>query len=136
MNAAAELIQRCTRQGIQLTPHGGKLRVIAAPGKPLTPELLDTLKAYKPAILAALAHEDAVEYVNERSAICEADDLPPCGIRPVFLYVLTDDPATSLTMLGVIGQTLTQAHESLFDRYGARLLSVADYVYPPPERVQ
>jgi len=126
-----QLIRDCQQQGIRLFPNGDKLRVVPPPGKPLTPELLTTLKAHKPDILAALAHEDAAEYVSERSAICEANGLRPCSLRPVFEYRLNDDPHARLIMLGIIGQTLEQATESLRDRLGAfRVLSVELYQWP------
>jgi len=56
--------------------------------------------------------------------------------RPVFTFVLTENPLQPYIMLGIVGQTVAEARASLYDRYGTRLLSVADYVYPPPERVQ
>ncbi len=136
MNTAADLIQRCQRDGIRLFPNGDRLRVIGAPGKPLAPELLDTLKAHKQAVMAALACEDAAEYVAERAAICAADGLPPAHLRPVFEYILADDPRVRLIMLGIIEQTLEQATASLQDRFGAaRLLSVTVYQWPPAPAV-
>ncbi len=134
MSIAAELIEHCHRKGIRLFPNGDKLRVVPAPDKPLKPELLRTLKAHKPGILAALAHEDVADYVSERSAICEADGLRPCSLRPVFEYRLAEDPRQPLIMLGRIGQTLVEARTSLRDRFGAsRVLSVKPYHWPPPK---
>jgi hypothetical protein len=133
----AAIIRECQQQGIRLFPNGAKLRVVPAPGKPLSPELLDTIKTYKQAVLAALADENAREYVAERSAICEADGLPPCGIRPVFEYRLTDDPHQPLIMLGVVGETLAQATEGLRDRFGAaRVLSVSVHAWFDPPVLQ
>ena len=136
MNAAADLIERCHLQGISLAPRADMLAV--KPANKLTAELRQALLRHKPDILAALAHEDATDYVAERSAIREADGLRPCGIRPVYEYRLADDPRQPLIMLGLVGQTLEQARASIMDRFGsARVLSCEPYQWPPmPERLQ
>ncbi|WP_297477412.1 hypothetical protein [Ferrovum sp.] len=138
MTSVREVIHDCRQRGIRLFPNGNNLRVVPAPNKPLPSELLATLKAHKQAVMAALAHEDSREYVAERMAICAADDLPPCGIRPVFEYhLLTDDPRLPLIMLGRVGESLADAERSLRDRYAGRLLDVHPYVWPPkPARLQ
>lgn len=105
---------------------------MAKPAEKLTPDLTAAIRDHKPDILAALANEDAAEYVAERSAICEADGLPPAHLRPVFEYCLADYPGHPLIMLGRVGQTLVEARASLRDRLGAsRVLSVEFYQWPP-----
>jgi len=130
MTAVHEIIQRCQQHGVWLSINGDKLHVV--PATKLTPELKAVLLQYKPDILAALAHEDAAEYVAERTAICAADGLPPTHLRPVFQYFLTADPGQPLIMLGTPGETLEQATESLRDRFGAaKVLDVRLYEWPP-----
>jgi len=129
LNAAA-IIEYCQHHGIQLFQRAGKL--VVKPADKLTPHLSAAIRVHKVAILTALAHEDAQEYVAVRSAICAADGLSPCGIRPVFEYRLAADPCQPLIMLGIIGQSLEQAEASLRDRFGyARVLSIELYQWPP-----
>lgn len=133
---AVHVLEVCQQRGISLTPRDGKL--VAAPSDRLTDDLRQAIRAHKPEILAALAHEDAAEYVSERFAICEVDGLPACGIRPVFEYRLSENPSQPLIMLAAIGDTLAEATISLRSRFGTeRVLSVRPYVWPPvPGRLQ
>ena len=134
MNTAVELIERCASRGIQLSKNGDKLRVV--PASKVTPALKEALIQHKPDILAALAHEDATEYMGERVAVCVADNLPPVGIRPVFEYRVADNPAQPLILLGAIGDTLADARASLYRRFGDRLLSVKPYCWPPAPEIK
>ncbi len=136
MNVAADLIERCHRQGISLAPRAGMLAV--KPANKLTAELRQALMEHKQAVMAVLAHEGATEYLAERSAVCEADGLPAVGLRPVFEYTLADNPRQPLIMLGRVGETLADAQASLRARFGsARVLSCERYQWPPmPESLQ
>jgi hypothetical protein len=125
LNAGA-IVEYCRQNGIQLSQRADKL--VVRPAAKLTPDLSIAIRAHKLDLLAALAQEDAQEYIGERVAICAADGLPPAHLRPVFEYVLADDPRTRLIMLGIIGQTLAEATSSLQDRFGAeRVVSVRTY---------
>jgi len=127
-----QIFQECRRRGLQMVPQGDKLLV--SPRSLITDELRAAIRANKPDILAALAHEDATEYVAERSAICALDGLPPAHLSPVFEYHLADAPHARLIMLGYHGETLDEARASLFDRFGSKVLSIEPYIWPsrPP----
>jgi len=129
--SAATILRECHQRGIKLFPQSDS-KLIVQPASKLTDELRQAIRANKQAIMAALAQEDAAEYVAERSAICEADGLPPAHLRPVYEYRLAADPGQPLIMLGIIGQTLEQATESLRDRFGAaKVVGVTVYQWPP-----
>ncbi len=132
--SAAAILRECHQRGIRLFPQPDS-KLLVQPASKLTDELRQAIRANKPGILAALAHEDAAEYVAERTAICAADRLPPAHLRPVFKYCLSDDPRTQLIMLGYAGETLDEARASLYDRFGDRVLSVGVYQWPPQPAV-
>jgi len=53
MSAAAALLAELVRRGIELQPHGDRLRY--RPKAAMTPELAERVKAHQPELLAALA---------------------------------------------------------------------------------
>ena len=64
MTAAVEVLQECDRLGVTLRRRGDKL--VYAPVCRVTAELLDRLKASKPALMAVLADEGKREVVHFR----------------------------------------------------------------------
>ncbi len=79
----------------------------------------------------AKSHVPLFQGYKVNTAIGVADSLPPCGIRPVFVFRLKDFPAEHPILLGAVGESAQEAELLLRDRFGDRLLNVALYIWPP-----
>lgn len=127
------LLAETQKRGFRLSINGGKLHIEPWPRDE---KLLEKLREHKRELLAALATENAQEYMNERTAICAADGLPTKTQRPVFEYQLAGS-STWLIALGQSDDTIKSMRRAIQTWAGGRLREVRRYRFPPPpERLQ
>ena len=75
MTAALRLVEELTRQGVELSTDGRKVRC-RGPKKAITPRVLEQVKEHKPEIMRAIQDADSLNH----DLACGCLD---CSIRPV-----------------------------------------------------